>query len=306
MGTARQVRKRGEAWHHRPMKTVGILGLGKIGRAVADNLGEAGFEVVAVRRASTGGFPRLVENAAELARASDVVVSALPSEAAMRAAFLDGDGLVAGARAGLVTIDMGTFPAPLKRELADALAGRGATMLDCPISGTPPVVRGRQAVLFVSGETAAIERCQPVFEAVAPGRHHNVGPFGAGMAVKWAANLLVGIHTFAAAQAMLLGTRSGIDPRLLIEALGPSFAASPVFNARAPLMADARYRPAPGPAHVFVKDMGYIEAECERLGIVAPLVSPTLDWFRRLVESGHGDDEAASIYELLKQASSHH
>jgi 3-hydroxyisobutyrate dehydrogenase-like beta-hydroxyacid dehydrogenase len=283
------------------MKTVGILGLGNIGRAVAANLAEAGFEVVAVRRPSAAGFPRLVDSPAELARTSDVVVAALASEEAMRTAYLGIDGLAGGARAGLVVLDMGTFPVPLKRTLADALALKGAAMLDSPVSGTPPVVRSREAVLFVSGEAEAIARCRPVLDAITS-NHRTVGPFGSGMAVKWAANLLVTIQTFATAQAMLLGTRSGIEPQVLIEAIGASFASSPVFRSRAPLMAEARYQPSQGPAHVFLKDLGYIEAECRRLGIAAPLIGPTLDWYRRLVEAGHGNSEGAAIYELLKSA----
>lgn len=287
------------------MKKVGILGLGKIGRAVADNLADAGFETMAVRRASTADFPLLAADAAGLARANDVVISVLPDEQAMREAFLGKSGLAAGAHRDLVVIDMGTFPVTLKQELAEALARRGAAMLDCPVSGTPPVVRAGKGVLFVSGDAAVVERCRPIFEAISPGHHRHVGAFGAGMAVKWAANLLVTINSFATAQAMLLGTRSGIDPRVMVEALAASFAGSPVFSARAPMMAEARYRPAPGPAHVFVKDLTYIEAECRRLGMPAPLVGPTLDWYRRLVDSGRADDEAASIYELLKQSASH-
>lgn len=281
---------------------VGILGLGNIGRAVADNLGEAGFAVAAVRRPSASDFPRLVDSPAELARTSDFVVSALPSEEAMRTAFLGDDGLLAGAHQGLCVIDMGTFPVTLKRELAERMATRGAAMLDCPVSGTPPVVRTKRAVLFVSGDDDAIERCRPVLDAVSTSQHR-VGPFGAGMAVKWAANLLVFSHTFATAHAMLLGTRAGIDPQVLIEAIGASFAGSPVFNARAPLMAEGRYQPAPGPVHVFHKDLEYIAAECRRLGIAAPLVELTLDWYTQLVEAGQGNNEGASVYELLKKES---
>jgi len=283
------------------MKSVGILGLGNIGRAVAANLAEAGFEPIGVRRPSAADFPQLVDSPAVLAGGCDVVVAALASEEAMRSAYLGADGLAAGAHAGLAVIDMGTFPVTLKRELAEALAQKGAAMLDSPVSGTPPVVRAREAVLFVSGEAEAIERCRPVLDAITA-KHRIVGPFGAGMAVKWAANLLVTVQTFATAQAMLLGTRSGIDPQVLIEAIGASFASSPVFRSRAPLMAEGRYQPAAGPAHVFLKDLGYIEAECRRLGIAAPLIAPTLEWYARLVEAGHGNSEGAAIYELLKTA----
>lgn len=183
MVICRQVRKHAATCHCRAMKKIGIVGLGNIGRAVATNLSEAGLDVTAVRRPSTADFPQLAESPAELARTSDVVVAALSSEEAMRAAYLGAAGLVVGACSGLVVIDMGTFPVTLKRELADALAAKGAAMLDCPVSGTPPVVRTRQAVLFVSGDSGVIERCRPVLDAITS-KHRNVGAFGAGMAVK--------------------------------------------------------------------------------------------------------------------------
>lgn len=281
---------------------VGIVGLGNIGRAVADNLGAAGFAVTGVRRPSTADFPRLAASAAELARTSDVVIVALATEEAMRAAYLAADGLVAGAHAGLCVIDLGTFPAALKQELADRLADKGTAMLDNPISGTPPVVRDGRGVLFVSGDGEAIARCRPVLDCIAP-TNHTVGAFGAGMGVKLAANLLVIVDTLATAHAMLLGTRAGIDPRVLIEAISPSVAGSPIFRLRAPLMAQRRYQPAPGPAHVFLKDLKYIEAECRRLGVEAPLLPPALEWFGKLIESGRGLEEGAAIFDILEAAS---
>jgi 3-hydroxyisobutyrate dehydrogenase len=281
---------------------VGIVGLGNIGRAVADNLGAAGLPVTAVRRPSTRDFPRLAESAAELARTSDVVIVALATEDAMRTAYLAADGLAAGAHDGLCVVDLGTFPVTLKQAFADALAERGTAMLDCPISGTPPVVREGHGVLFVSGDDAAIARCRPVLDAIAP-TSHTVGAFGAGMAVKLAANLLVIVDTFATAQAMLLGTRAGIDSRMLIEAISPSVAGSPVFRMRAPLMAERRYRPAPGPAHVLLKDLKYIDAECRRLGVEAPFLPPALQWFGKLIEAGRALDEGAAIFDILEAAS---
>jgi 3-hydroxyisobutyrate dehydrogenase-like beta-hydroxyacid dehydrogenase len=281
---------------------VGILGLGKIGRVVADRLTAGNFAVTAIRRPEARDFPQLVESAAALAAASDVVIAALATEASMRDAYLGADGLAAGAHDRLVVIDMGTFPVALKQEIAHGLAARGAVMLDCPISGTPPVVREGRGVLFVSGDTAAIARCQAVLDCVAP-TNHIVGPFGTGMAVKLVANFLVMAHTMAAAQAMLLGTRAGIDPQTLIKAIGPSFAGSPVFSSRAPLMAERRYQPAPGPASILLKDLAYIEAECTRLGVEMPFLAPGLKWFKRMIEAGRGSDEIAGVFEMLAAAS---
>lgn len=283
----------------------GILGLGRIGRAVAANLQADGFPVAAVDRASarefnaTGGA--LVADAAALAAACDVVVSCLATEAQMEQAFLAPDGLVAGAHAGLVVIEMGTFPIALKRRLAEALAARGATMLDCPISGTPPVVARREAMLFVSGDRAVADRAAPVLAAISR-KQTFVGAFGAGMATKLVTNFLVIANTLAVAEAFVLGTGSGLDPDLMIEAIGNSFAGSRVFDFRAPMIAARRYQPAPGPARIVWKDLQYIREQSQALGLAGPLLETALEWYGRMIAAGHGEDECAGVFEILAAA----
>jgi len=280
---------------------VGILGLGRIGRVVAANLASEGFAVAAVQRPSSRDFiGTLQPDAATLAAASDVVVSALASEAQMEEAFLAPRGLVAGAHKDLIVIEMGTFPVALKRRLADALMARGGAMLDCPISGTPPVVARREAVLFVSGEPEIARRAAPVLDAITP-RQSFVGAFGAGMATKLVANFLVIANTLTTAEAIALGAGAGLDPKAMIEAIGQSFAGSPVFNFRAPMMADRIYQPAAGPARIMWKDLQYIREQSDAAGLAAPVLQTALDWYGRLIEAGRGEDEGAAIYELLRR-----
>jgi 3-hydroxyisobutyrate dehydrogenase-like beta-hydroxyacid dehydrogenase len=280
---------------------VGILGLGRIGRVAAANLANEGFAVAAVERPSSRDFVGTLQpDAAALAAASDVVVSALANEAQMEEAFLAPRGLVAGAHKDLIVIEMGTFPVALKRRLADALTARGAAMLDCPISGTPPVVARREAVLFVSGEPEIARRAAPVLDAIAP-RQSFVGAFGAGMATKLVANFLVIANTLTTAEAMALGDAAGLDPKTMIEAIGRSFAGSPVFNFRAPIMADRTYQPAAGPARIMWKDLQYIREQSDAAGLASPVLQTALDWYGRLIEAGRGEDEGASVYELLRR-----
>jgi 3-hydroxyisobutyrate dehydrogenase len=281
---------------------VGILGLGRIGRVVAANLEGEAFPVAAVERPSSRDFVAtggtLHRDAAALAAASDVVVSCLASEAQMEEAFLAGDGLIAGARKGMIVIEMGTFPVVLKRRLADALAARGADMLDCPVSGTPPVVARREAMLFVSGEPEIAHRAAPVLDAISR-RQSFVGPFGAGMATKLVTNFLVIANTLAVAEAFALGTASGLDPKMMIEAIGNSFGGSRVFDFRAPMMAARTYQPAAGPARIMWKDLQYILEQSRALGLAAPVLDTALECFRRLIEAGRGEDEGAAVFELL-------
>lgn len=286
---------------------VGILGLGRIGRAVATNLQARGFRVAAVDRPSSQDFPAaggaLFPDASRLAAASEVVVSCLAGDAQMEQAFLAPDGLAAGAREGLVVIEMGTFPVALKRRLAEAVAARGGAVLDCPISGTPPVVLRREAMLFVSGDEAAVQRATPVLDAISSRRTY-MGPFGAGMAAKLVANFLVIANTLAVAEAFALGTKSGLDPAVMIEAIGKSFAGSPVFDFRAPMMAARTYQPAPGPARIIWKDLQIIREQSEAMGLAAPTLRTALEWFGRMIEAGRGEDESAAIYEILAAATS--
>jgi 3-hydroxyisobutyrate dehydrogenase len=283
---------------------VGILGLGRIGRAVAANLLADGFAVSAVDRPSARDFALTgapAANAAALAAANNIVISCLAAEEQMTDAFLAAGGLVEGAHAGLVVIEMGTFPIALKRRLADALAARGAAMLDCPISGTPPVVAKREAMLFVSGDIGPIERCAPVLRSISA-RQVNVGAFGCGMATKLVTNFLVILNTMALAEAFVLGRESGLDPELMIEAIGNSFAGSRVFDFRAPILAARRYQPAPGPARIVWKDLNYIREHSAALGVAGPLLDTAMEWYGRMIEAGHGEDECAGVYEILAAA----
>lgn len=286
---------------------IGIVGLGKIGRVVGDCLIADGFDVGAVRRPSTRDFEhaggRLADSAAALARDSQMLISCLATETAMHEAFLGDDGIVTGAHSALTVVEMGTFPRSLKQSLAVALASRGAAMLDAPISGTPPVVAARKGMLFVSGEKAVADACMPILATFAP-QNRYVGPFGSGMAMKLVTNLLVILNTMSLAEAFVLGTRAGLDPDDMIAAIGPSFAGSRVFDFRAPMMAERRFQPAPGPAAIVWKDLNYIRAEVAQLGLAAPLMDTALAWFGRMIESGRGADECAAIFEVLEAATS--
>jgi 3-hydroxyisobutyrate dehydrogenase len=285
---------------------IGILGLGKIGRAIGENLLKEGYPVLAVRRPSTEDFTsvggELVDSAAELANASDVLITCLPTVESMREAYEAPDGVVAGVHGNLTVVEVGTFSVELKSELAVKLRSRQVPMLDCPISGTPAMVAGKNGVLFVSGDKAVAERCTGAFGAFAP-KNFYVGDFGCGMAIKLVTNFLVGANSLAVAEAFLLGIKSGLDPELMIKVIGPSAGGSRVFDFRAPMIAARKFRPAPGPAHILWKDLQFIQEQSTQLGLAAPVLAAQMEWFGKMVRQGKQDDEVAAIFEMLEAES---
>jgi 3-hydroxyisobutyrate dehydrogenase-like beta-hydroxyacid dehydrogenase len=286
--------------------SVGIIGLGKIGRACATNLIADGFTVFALIRPSTADFVvdggHLCADTAGLVSTCDVIITCLASEEQMQDAYLGSQGLVAHARDGQIVMEMGTFPATFKEPLAQSLADKGATMLDCPVSGIPATVLSRDAVLFVSGDEETVQSIQPLIDSIGP-KSCYVGAFGAGMTTKLVTNLLVVVNSMAAAEAMVFGNLSGLDSESMLSAVGPSAGGSAVLNYRGPMMAERTYRPAAGPASIVMKDLVYIRDHARAVGAAIPLVETAIVWFTQMIEEGRAEDECAAIYEVILGAS---
>src|SRR3990172_8412401 len=213
------------------MATVGLVGLGLLGAAVASRLRAQGHEVVGhdVLPEKIQGLVALggkgAPSAAAVARGAEVVCTLLPSLASVEEAILGDSGIVAGAPAGLTVIQMSTISPALTRRLAQEGGGRGLSFLDCPISGTSGMVAGGEGIIFVGGEPALAERWRPLLEGILP-RAVYVGAAGQAMALKLVANLLVALHTAAAAEALFMAEKAGLDPRLALATLAESAATS--------------------------------------------------------------------------------
>ena len=286
-------------------RRIGIIGLGKMGRACATNFMADGHEVWALRRPSTLDFERegghLAGSVAELVAASEVVITLLAAEEQMAEVYAGPGGVIASARPGLTVLEMGTFPLSLKQPFAEALAAKGAVMLDCPISGVPNHILQRTALVFASGNAAALAGVQDIIASIGP-KSVAVGEFGAGIATKLVANLLVIVNSMAVAEALVLGNKSGLSSEQLLRTLGPSAGGSRVLDYRGPLMATRTYRPAMGTAAIILKDLKYIREHAQSIGAATPLTLTALDWFQRVIEAGRGDDECAAVYEILLAA----
>jgi putative dehydrogenase len=286
-------------------RRVGVVGLGIMGSAYARHLVEAGF--------STSGFDvdavaqrRLVEqdgfgaaDARAVAVGSDVVITALPSVAAVDAAFFGEHGLAAGAHDELVVVEASTLPLAVKERVRSGMASRGATVLDAPVSGTGSQAERKDIAFYASGERAAYDRAQDVLAAVARSVRY-VGAFGTGSKLKYIANLLVTIHNVSTAEAVVLAQKAGIDPNAMIEIVGDGAGASRMLQVRGPMMAAGRYEPAAMKLDVYQKDLDIIAAFAHEVGAPTPLFTQSAVFYEAALALGRGKQDTAAVASVLK------
>ena len=288
------------------MQRVGVIGLGKMGLPIARNLMERGFAVIGYRRsgsaelAEAGG--RTADSAAEVAAQADVLLSIVPDTAAVADVVCGGTGTLAGLRPGTVHIEMSTVDVARKSAIRDAVQRRGGDMLDCPISGSPAMVAPRLATTFVSGEQASVQKVRAVLDAIS-GPWVYTGAFGTGARLKYIANLLLAVHTVAAAEAMELARRSGLDLDLVQRTLDDSIGSSAIWRQRGPLMRDRVWSPAPGPITTLHPILQQIEDCAAETGLAAPVFASAKAVFDKALADGWGHLDIASVYDQISGVS---
>jgi L-threonate 2-dehydrogenase len=204
-----------------------------------------------------------------------VAVTSLPSARALAEVTRGDDGLAARPAAGLIVLETSTLPIEVKEEARQFLAARGVSLLDCPLSGTGEQARRGDVIAYLSGDETAKATAAPVVAAMTRACH-DVGPFGSGSKMKFIANLLVTVHTLAAAEALLLARRAGLDLAAVLEAVGDGAGTSRMFEIRGPLMAEENYPGSSMPTALFGKDIQIITDFAGQLGSPTPLLLPVI------------------------------
>jgi L-threonate 2-dehydrogenase len=279
--------------------TVGVVGLGLLGTAVATRLRGAGHAVVGYdivpacveRLVTLGGTA--AKSAAEVARGSELVCTLLPSLAAVEEAILGADGVAAGARPGQTICQMSTISPTLTERLAGETAARGLVFLDCPISGTSGMVAQGQGVIFVGGDRAAHARWRPLLETILPSAVH-IGAAGQAMLLKLVANLLVALHSASAAEALAMATRGGLDPAMVLDVLRTGAGTSRMLDVRGPLMVRGEF-PAQMKLDLFMKDLHLIQEAAGAVGARLPLTDVAERLYAATQAAGHGGEDLAVV-----------
>ncbi len=241
---------------------VGFIGLGKMGKPMAMNLMKKGFDLTVHNRSRAAVDELAAMGAAvafsprEVALQTEVVLTCLPTPETVEAVYLGPDGLVAAARPDQLLLDHSTVSPTTSRKLFDAAREKGAHFLDAPISGGVPRAEAGTLTVMVGGDEETFLRALPVLEAMGD-KVVRVGGPGVGSVVKLTNQLLVGVHTVAALEALVFGVKGGADPQVLLDVIGSSFGASAMFDRTVPMVLDRRFQSATD-VGILSKDMGLI------------------------------------------------
>ena len=283
-------------------RTVGIIGLGIMGGAIARNLVERGWEVVGFdtdpARRSELAFAGVIiadDTSAVAARAA-VIMTSLPNADAAAAVATE---IAASGQSPRIVIELSTFTIADKARFRAILEPAGHIALDCPLSGTGAQAAVRDLVVYASGDKAAIARCAGLFADFAK-QSADLGEYGNGSRMKFVANHLVAIHNVASAEAMLLAERAGLDLNQVIEMIAPGAGGSRMFQMRAPMMASRSYEPATMRISTWKKDMAIIAEFASEVGCETPLFTMTQPVYTQAMAMGLGDQDTAAVFEVLK------
>ena len=289
------------------MSTIGIVGLGLLGHAIASRLIKAGHSVIGFdvlpdrvsALTAMGGTP--ASSAAAVAQSAEAVCTLLPSLATAEAAILGAGGVLAGARPDLAVIQMSTISPTLTERLASEVTARGLGFLDCPVSGTSTMVERGDGIFFVGGDRALFERWQPVLESVLA-RAVLVGRVGQAMVLKLVANLLVALNSAAAAEALTLARKAGLDLPLALDVLNASAAASSMLKVRGPMIVRGEF-PAQMKLDLFMKDIHLMQEAATAVGAPLPFTDLAERLYATAQAAGHGSEDLAVVVTALDSAS---
>jgi 3-hydroxyisobutyrate dehydrogenase-like beta-hydroxyacid dehydrogenase len=285
------------------MKTIGVVGVGKIGLPIAGNLIKSGYRVVGYRRSSLAEFEKIggvpARSAADVGAQADLVFSCLPSTEALDDVVHGPRGLIHAARPGQIVVELGSHPVPDKTRQIALLAQKGATFIDGEVSGTPGMVAARKAVIYLAGDAEACKTAEQVVVAGFADTCLYFGEFGAASRVKLVNNLLVAVHIAATAEAVALGLKAGVDVPLMIKAIASGSGGSTQFAIRAPWMAERRFFPVQGTAGTLRHYFGMIADFADSAGVATPLLDCVAPLYERFKEMGLDNKDVAAMIDVI-------
>ncbi len=288
------------------MKVIGFIGLGIMGKPMSKNLIKAGYQLVVcdINKAAVDELVALGARAAatprEAAGQVEMIVTMLPNSPQVKDVALGKDGIIEGAKPGLLYADMSSIAPLAAREVAAALARKNVAMLDAPVSGGEPKAIDGTLSVMVGGDKAVFEKCEPVLKAMAASVVLT-GDVGAGNVTKLANQIVVALNIAAMSEALVLATKTGVEPNLVYQAIRGGLAGSTVLDAKAPLVMDRKFNPG-FRIDLHIKDLQNVMDTAHEVGVPLPLSASVMEMMMAMRVDGMGGlDHGALIrhYEKL-------
>ena len=283
------------------MTTVGIVGAGRMGSAIAHALRDAGHDLVIWNRTrdaadsiagELGG--RAVDRPADVAAAADITISMLADGSAVDAVYGDDDGLIAGARPDTVLVDSSTVPPAVLRGHEAAIRERGAGVLDAPVSGSVALAQSGTLTLMVGGESEDLEKARPVLEAYGSTIFH-LGPLGSGAAMKLAVNTVIFGLNEALAEGLVLAERAGIPREKAYDVLAASAIGAPYVGYKRAAFLDPDGTPVAFAVDLAAKDLRLIAELAAAVDLPLPQSTTNLAVIDAVIASGDGGRDFSTV-----------
>ena len=283
---------------------IGFVGLGLMGKAMAQNILRAGYSLVVHNRsqapvqALVAEGARAAQSPAELAAQVDMVFSSLPDSPDVELVALGKNGIIQGAHPGLIYVDHSTIKPATARHVAEVLAEKGVHCLDAPVSGGEIGARQGTLAIMVGGSAEVLERVMPIFQVVGKTVTH-VGEAGAGQIAKAANQIMAAAQMVAMAELMILAQKAGADPRKVVEAIRGGAAQCWTLDVKPPRLFEGNR--APGfKAYMQTKDLAIALETAREYGV--PLPSAALDYqlYRAMIEMGMAELDNSAVIGVIE------
>lgn len=286
---------------------IGFIGLGIMGRPMAKNLMDAGYELTVHNRspekaeelakggATTAGSPK------EVAENSDIVITMLPDSPDVENVVAGEDGILEGIREGALLVDMSTISPVVTEELAAKVKEKGASMLDAPVSGGDVGAIEGTLSIMVGGEEEDFERARPLFEVMGKTVTH-VGPTGAGQVTKAANQIVVALTIEAVSEALVLGSKGGVSPEKILDVLGGGLAGNKVMEVKREKFLSHTFEPG-FRSELHHKDLGIALAAGREYGVALPVTAIVDQMLLAMKKKGWGGEDHSALLRVIEDLS---
>ncbi len=287
------------------MKKIGFVGLGIMGKPMAMNLIKAGYSLIVfdvrpepVKEAVAAGAKE-GKSSKDVASQSEVVITMLPNSPDVKKAVLGQNGVLEGAKPGMILIDMSSIAPLVSQEISKDCAAKGVKMIDAPVSGgEPKAIEGTLAIM-VGGDEEVFNSVKDILLKMGASAVH-CGTIGAGNTTKLANQIIVALNIAAMSEAMVLATKAGVDPEKVFQAIRGGLAGSAVLNAKVPLVLDGNFKPG-FRIGLHIKDLANALDTAHQIGVPVPLTGVVMEIMQALKVDGKAGDDHGGIIQLYEK-----